>query len=91
MEDSSAANITETNTVQLVQNSTMYNEIVHTEGTTEENLQVPTVTEVPSPNTVINTDTELKNGTNFESTGQVLQTKDEMVVDRTSDLTEKQI
>ena len=33
MEDSSVANITETNTVWLVQNSAMYNETVHAEGT----------------------------------------------------------
>ena len=66
----------------------MLNETVHTEGTTEEKLRVPTVTEVPSHNRVIHTDTELKNGTNFELSGQALQTKDEMVIDLTSNLKE---
>ena len=48
----------------------MYNETVHTEGTTahakgtrNEMLQVPTDVEVPSRNTVICTDTKIKKGT----------------------------
>ena len=76
MEDSSEANITKTHTV-------------HAEGTTEKVLQIPTDTEAPSHNTVICTDTELKNGTSIELSGQALQTKNEMAVDLTSDITEK--
>ena len=53
-----------------MQNSAMYNETVHAEGTTEVKLRAPTITEVPwLHNTVICTDTELKNGTNFEASG----------------------
>ena len=58
MEDSLAANITETYTVRLVQNSAMNSKRVHAEGTTEAKLQLPTETEVPSHNTVIHSDIE---------------------------------
>ena len=69
----------------------MYYEIVHAEGTTVEKLCIPTVTKVPSHYTVICTDTDLKDGTNFELSGQALQTKDGMVIDFTSGSTGKKI
>ena len=51
--------------------------------TKEEKQQLPTGTEVPSQNTLIRTDTDLKNGTNVKSSGQDLQAEDEMVIDVT--------
>ena len=69
----------------------MYYETVHAEGTTEEKLQVPLVTEVPFQNTLLRTDTDLKTGTNFESSGQALQNKAEMVIVLTSNLREKKM
>ena len=69
----------------------MYNETVHHEGPTEEKLLVPTFTEIPSQNSVIHTDTELKIGTNLESFGQALQTKYEMIIELASYLTEKEM
>ena len=51
--------------------------------TTEEMQQLPTETEV------IHTDTDLKNATNLEWSGQASQTKDEIVIDLTTDITEK--
>ena len=51
----------------------MENETIQAEGTTEEKPQVPTATEVLLHNTVIRYETELRNGTTFESFGQALQ------------------
>ena len=72
-----------------MQNSALHIETVHAEGTIEEKQQIFTEPELPSHDTVINTVTDYKNSTNLESSAQALNTKDDVVIDLTTDVTEE--